>query len=191
MNARAVALAVGLLAAAWPALAQEEGTTATDTERWRLTIERLRNGHYPLPLFIDDAETPIRLQAGRASITVSDTFAEWTETVVLRDLAAVGDLDGDRSAEAAVVVLHNSGGSGTFVYLLAMHDRDGAPVQAGSVLLGDRVRVERLAISGGHILVDMTAHGPSDPMCCPTAQFRLAFALRDRMGEMVLEESVW
>ena len=174
-----VAVAVGMLAASPPAWAKEETP-------WPQTLERLRNGHYPLPLFIDDAETPIRLQEGRASITFSDTHAEWTETVTLGGLAALGDLDGDRDAEAAVTVRHDSGGTGAFVYVLAMHYRDGAPVQAGSVLLGDRVQVERLAIRFGHIFVTMVAHGPSDPMCCPTARTLRVLTLRDRMGEVVL-----
>ena len=186
---RTVVLAAGVLATAWPALAREDGTASADTERWRLTLERLRNGHYPLPLFIDDDFPPIRLRAGRASITLSDTFAEWTETVTLRGVAAFGDLDGDRDAEAAVVVRHDGGGSGAFVYLLAMRRRDGAPVQAGSVLLGDRVRVERLTIRFGHIFVAMTAHGPSDPLCCPTTRTLRAFRLRGRMGEVVLEKA--
>ena len=157
-----------------------------DTERWLLTLERLRNGHYPLPMFIDDAETPIRLQEGRASIAFSGTHAEWTETVTLGDLAAFGYLYGELDAEAAVIVRHDSGGAGAFVYLLAMRYRDGAPVQAGRRLLGDRVQVERLAIHFGHLFVAMITHGPSDPMCCPTARTLRVFEMRREKGELVL-----
>lgn len=174
-----VAVAVGMLAASPPAWAKEEIP-------WPQTLERLRNGHYPLPLFIDDAETAIRLQEGRASITFSDTHAEWTETVTLGDVAAFGDLYGDRDAEAVVTVRHDSGGTGAFVYLLAMRYRNGAPVQAGRVLLGDRVQVERLAILFGHVFVEMITHDPSDPMCCPTARKLGAFEMRREKGELVL-----
>ena len=128
-------MAICLLAAAWPALAQEEGTTPAETERWRLTIDRLRNGHYPLPLCSADDGTPIRLQEDPrgdwrsiAWLNVSEAWRAWlngeaTESPrtgipqavgLIGDQTAFGDLDGDRTAEAVVVAFYNGGGSGTW-----------------------------------------------------------------------------
>ena len=85
-----------------------------------------------------------------------------------------------RVRQLAVVVFMDPGGSGTFIHLLAIHDREGTPVQAGREFLGDRVRVQNLSISGGRIFVTMLAHGPGDGLCCPSVQIRRAFTPHGR-----------
>ena len=168
---------VGLTALSQPARAREE--SAADRERRRLTLEQLRGAEYHLPL-LGDEETPIRFHEGQGSITFGAGATEQVRAGLAGGLAAFGDLDGDRVADAAVVVFIDPGGSGTFIHLLAMHDRAGAPVQAARAFLGDRVRVERLAIRGCRFFVTMVAHGPDEPMCCPATRVRRAFTLRGR-----------
>ena len=153
--------------------------TPANGELRLLTLEQLRNGQYHLPL-LGDEETPIRFHDGRGSITFGTGATERVHAGLAGDLVAFGDLDGDEVADAAVVVFIDPGGSGTFIHLLAMRDRDGAPLQAGRQFLGDRVRVERLTIRDGHIFVTMIAHGPGEPMCCPATRVRRAFTLRGR-----------
>lgn len=169
--------AVGLLAAAPPAHAEEEAGAPAGGELRRLALEQLLDGQYHLPL-LGDEETPIRFLRGRGSITFGAGATERVHAGLVDDLAAFGDLDGDRIADAAVVVFIDPGGSGTFIHLLAMRDRDGTPVQAGRAFIGDRVRVESLTIRDGRIFVSMVAHGPGDPMCCPSTRMRRAFTLR-------------
>ena len=171
--------AVGLLAAAPPAHAEEEAGAPAGGELRRLALEQLLDGQYHLPL-LDDEETPIRFYRGRGSITFGAGATERVHAGLVDDLAAFGDLDGDRIADAAVVVFIDPGGSGTFIHLLAMRDRDGTPVQAGRAFIGDRVRVESLTIRDGRIFVSMVAHGPGDPMCCPSTRMRRAFTLHRR-----------
>ena len=173
----AAIFAVGLLVASAPARAQEEAAAPTDGELRRLTLEHLRDGHYQLPL-LGDEETPIRFRAGQRSIRYGVGATERVHVGLIGDLVAFGDLDGDDVADAAVVVFVNTGGSGTFIHLLAMRDREGTPVQAGREFLGDRVRVERLTISGSHIFTTMLAHGPGDGLCCPSIEIGRAFTLQ-------------
>ena len=171
--------AVGLLVTIQPARAQEEATAPTDRELRLLTLEQLHNGQYHLPLRGDD-EAPIRFHRGRGSIKYGAGATQQVEAGLVGDLVAFGDLDGDKVADAAVVVFINPGGSGTFIHLLAMHDREGTPVQAGREFLGDRVRVKSLTIWGGRVFVTMLAHGRGDPMCCPSIEIRRAFTLHGR-----------
>ena len=89
-------------------------------------------------------------------------------TVRMTDKVAVGDLNGDGKDDAAVVLASSGGGSGTFIELVAVVDQDGKLYPVDSVSLGDRVIVNSLSIEHQTIVVDMTTHGPSDPMCCPT-----------------------
>ena len=171
--------AVGLLVTSPPARAQEEATAPTDGELRRLTLEQLHDGQYHLPL-LGVEETPIRFHRRRGSIRYGTGATERVQAGLVGDLVAFGDLDGDQVADAAVVVFIDPGGSGTFIHLLAMHDREGTPVQAGREFLGDRVRVKRLTISDGHIFVTMLAHGPRDGLCCPSIEIGRAFTLHGR-----------
>jgi hypothetical protein len=90
---------------------------------------------------------------------------------------AVGDLDGDGSPDAAVVLATETGGSGTFVDLAVVLNRDGRPENVATAFLGDRVPVDRIRIVDGEIQVDLTMHGPADPMCCPSLEVTRKFRL--------------
>ena len=125
-----------------------------------LTPDALRNAEYVF------AGRRVRLQNGEL---VNDLeVGSASETWVLHDPIAFGDLNGDGLRDAAVVLSYSGGGSGTFFYLFAVLNRNGAPVPVGSRDLGDRVRVMSLEISNGNIILMMVAHGPDDGLCCPT-----------------------
>ena len=172
-------IAVWLLAASLPARAQEEGAPPTEREPRPLSLEQLQNAQFHLPL-LGDEKTPIRFHGGRGSIKYGDGATEQVHAGLVGDLVAFGDLDGDQVADAAVVIFIDPGGSGTFIHMLAMQNREGAPVQAGREFLGDRVRVQSLTISGGRIFVTMLAHGPDDGLCCPSTGISRAFTLQGR-----------
>jgi hypothetical protein len=90
-----------------------------------------------------------------------------TETVImLTDQIAVGELDGQPAA--AVILVTDPGGSGTFYDLAVVVGRDGQLTNIATTLLGDRVQINSLSIENGQIVVDMVTHAQDDPMCCPT-----------------------
>ena len=181
MRLNALTCAVGLLVAAVAAHAQERAlpTTSGGGELRRVTLEQLHHGRYRLPLRGDE-ETAIRFHQGRGTVRYGDGATERVQAGLLADLVAFGDLDGDLIADAAAVVFINPGGSGTFIHLLAMHDREGTPVQAAREFLGDRVRVQSITISGRRIFVTMLAHGAGDGLCCSSVEVRRAFTLQGR-----------
>jgi uncharacterized lipoprotein YbaY/heat shock protein HslJ len=88
----------------------------------------------------------------------------------LSDFYAFGDLDGDDVEDAAVVLIGNFGGSGSFYELKAVINEEGTPLHVASAHLGDRVELLSLEIEDGQIGVEMVTHGPDDPLCCPTQQ---------------------
>ena len=55
--------------------------------------------------------------------------------------------------DLAAVVVFRPGGTGAFYELHALVGRDGRPQDAGSALLGDRIRVESLSIDNARITV--------------------------------------
>lgn len=154
-----------------------EAAMPSPTATQRLTLEQLRNAEYHLPL-LGDQDTPIRLVDGMGTLVYGEGATERETVGLIDDSVAFGDLDGDGHADAAVVVYTSGGGSGAFIYLVAVLDRDGAPSQAARAYLGDRVRVESLSISDGQVLAQILAHGPGDGLCCPSVRTTSTFALR-------------
>ncbi|MDE0047825.1 MAG: hypothetical protein OXO54_13680 [Chloroflexota bacterium] len=142
----------------------------------RLTLEQLRNAEYRLPL-LGDQDTPIRLVDGMGTLVYGEGATERETVGLVNDTVAFGDLDGDGIADAAVVVFISGGGSGTFIHLVAVLDRDGAPEQAAWAFLGDRVPVRSLTIAGGQIVARTVTHRPSDGLCCPTLEITRTFEL--------------
>jgi len=137
----------------------------------------------PAPALVDPANagyeiegTAIALVAGRSEIAIVPGSATRLRTS-LTEHQAFADLDGVARVEAASVLVHDPGGSGTFVYLAVVQARPGRPVLAGggvaaalpAVHLGDRVRVRLLAVEGDLLRVDYLAHAPGQALAEPPA----------------------
>ena len=66
---------------------------------------------------------------------------------------AFGDLNGDGKNDAAVILYHNTGGSGTVTQVAAVLDVNGQPQHIASRNLGDRTEIKKLTIKKGIIFV--------------------------------------
>jgi hypothetical protein len=95
------------------------------------------------------------------------------------EVYAFGDLNGDGVDDAAVILIESSGGSGNFRYLAAVINQGGAPVNVATQFVGDREQVQAIRIDGNEITLEMVAHGPDDPMCCPTQEVTKVYQLQD------------
>jgi hypothetical protein len=91
-----------------------------------------------------------------------------TTTITLLDVQGSGAIDADASPDAAVVLASNTGGSGTFIELVAVLNDNGNPMPAAKSFLGDRVVVNSITIANGQIVLAMRVHGPGDGQCCPS-----------------------
>ncbi len=98
--------------------------------------------------------------------------------------AAFGDLNGDGQSDAVAAVWVSMGGSGTFVYIVALENGAAGPQQLGADLLGDRVQVRKLAVQNGVITAEVVAFGPKDPKCCPSQQVTRTYGLQS--GKLVV-----
>jgi heat shock protein HslJ len=107
-----------------------------------------------------------------------------TELVILLHDTVFGDLDGDGAPDAAVILITNPGGSGTFYELAAVLNQNGEPQHIASASLGDRAQIRAFSIQAGQITVEMVTHGPDDPLCCPTQIVRNTYALQ---GDALVE----
>ncbi len=147
--------------------------TAGATDSGALTPEQLQNAIY---LSDYGPEGSVQLTDGSFKGPAAPRSA--TEIVVqLASQMAFGDLNGDGSEDAVVVLVTQPGGSGSFYDLAAVLNEGGEPVNVAIAFLGDRAKLNGLSIADGQIAVDMVIQGPNDPMCCPTHRVTQTYAL--------------
>ncbi|MCB0016144.1 MAG: META domain-containing protein [Anaerolineales bacterium] len=100
-------------------------------------------------------------------------------TVTLFPMTALGDLNNNGVDDAAVLLVENSGGTGSFVYLAAVLNSEGTPENVSTLLLGDRVSPESVMIAHGEIVVEAETHAEDDPLCCPSLKTRTTYTLQN------------
>ncbi len=125
----------------------------------------------------------IRLAEGRCERVYLPGAATKAVTRVWRTPVS-GDLDGDGDEDAALVLIHAPGGSGTFYYVAAALQQNGAYLGSAAVLLGDRIAPLNLRISNGVILVDYADRRPDEPMAAVPSE-RKTRPLGWERGELV------
>ena len=108
-----------------------------------------------------------------------------TEIVVrLSDQIALGDLNGDRIEDGAVVLISNPGTSGTYYDLAVVVNLRGYGFNVAGEALGEGIQVKSVAIVSEVIKVEMVVHGPHDAKCCPTLPVTRSYRLQG--NELVL-----
>ncbi|MFC1789546.1 Kazal-type serine protease inhibitor family protein [Patescibacteria group bacterium] len=82
----------------------------------------------------------------------------WSEPVF-------GDINRDGFDDAAMIITHDPGGSGTFYYAVtAIRDPEtGKAVGKNAILLGDRIAPQNISINEGVILVNYVERLPDEP----------------------------
>lgn len=137
-----------------------------------VSIQALKNATYQIP--------------DRGSVTLSNgQYQSANVTITLLDKPiAIGDLNQDKTDDAAVILAVQTGGSGTFMYLAAVTSSANNPILSNpdTYLLGDRVQVQNLHIKNGAVRVKMLKAKPTDPLCCPTDMVIQAYQLNNTTG---------
>jgi heat shock protein HslJ len=148
------------------------------------------NAAYPL----EPGERPVQLSDGRAEVPAAPGSAAVVSTRVWGE-PAMADLTGDGRDDAALFLVQERGGSGTFYYLaVAIREDDGFRGVDG-VLLGDRIDPQRIDADGSRIVVRYLDRARGEAMAVPpshprersfvyeSAAQRLAVVARDFEGE--------
>lgn len=145
------------------------------------TSEQLANATYK-----GIYEETVRLQGGSWEGEPFEPEGASRPSVRLLDgPRATGDLDGDGTQEAAVLLAESSGGSGSYLYVAAVGRRNGSLLNLGTSLIGDRVQVRSMRLAEGRIELDVVQQGPEDAACCPTQKATRAWELRpDELAEV-------
>jgi len=97
----------------------------------------------------------------------------------MRDFLLVGDIDGDGTTEAAVLLAARGGGSGENIYMAVVRFEDGELKNLDTVLIGDRVQIRKAGFGKEHIFFELVQAGPDDAMCCPGELDMVGWLLKD------------
>lgn len=136
-------------------------------ETVKLTLESLENAEYYFALY-DRRARLINGLREEEEIVDEDGFSYLFSAGMVKDGVAFGDLDNDEEEDAAVTIYSAGGGSGLFYELAVMISENGNPYHLTSKYLGDRIRVNSVAIRDGIITIDMIIHDIGDAARCPT-----------------------
>ncbi|TFG70908.1 MAG: polysaccharide deacetylase family protein [Anaerolineales bacterium] len=85
----------------------------------------------------------------------------------LSHLRAFADLNDDDIDDALVVLMVDTGGSGTRYYLNGVLDQNGRSVPAASLYLGEQIFIRSMTVQEGFIQLVYDSLGEEDYSCCP------------------------
>ena len=140
------------------------------------SLAQLKNATYTL-----SAANGLKVTLVDGKFEVSDAAKINTSRGQLLEPVAYGDVDGDGTADAVVIIAVNNGGSGTFHELIVLLASKG---QAASRMMGDRIAEKKLSIQDGKISLDYLRAGPKDGLCCPSQ--RALTTLQYKNGELLV-----
>ena len=105
----------------------------------------------------------VTLMNGRAETPTAPGSASQVVTQYFGSLAS-GDVNGDGLSDVAFILTQNSGGSGTFFYVVvALKSGDGY-TGTNAVLLGDRVAPQPTQVENGQVIVNYAERAAGEPM---------------------------
>lgn len=91
-----------------------------------------------------------------------------------------GDLNSDKKDDYAMIVTQNSGGSGTFYYVVAGLSSKKGIIGTNGVFLGDRISPESIFIENGKILINYSEREDGEPMAAqPTVKVSKSLIVKD------------
>lgn len=108
-------------------------------------------------------EKPVTLVNGKAEIEIAPG-AESKQKVSLFGEPAYGDIDGDGDQDAVLLLVSNSGGSGTFYYAAMADNFNRLYRGTDSILLGDRIAPQTYYIQGNKAIVNYAVRPAGAPM---------------------------
>ncbi|MFA6354458.1 MAG: hypothetical protein WCX12_02120 [Candidatus Paceibacterota bacterium] len=111
-------------------------------------------------------DQPVTLTNGKSEVSAAPGSATEITTTIFGE-PVTGDLNSDGKPDAAIILVDNPGGTGTFYFVAAAINTHKGAQGTNAVLLGDRIAPQNIQIKNGQIIANYTDRGPDDPMSVP------------------------
>ena len=108
---------------------------------------------------------PVVLIAGRAEEAIPDSSSKITTTYFGNEVA--GDFNNDGLSDVALLLTQNTGGSGTFYYVVAALKTASGYQGTNAILLGDRIAPQTSEFRDGVITVNFATRKLNESMSTP------------------------
>lgn len=105
----------------------------------------------------------IKLVDGRAEMEITPGSSS-KEVVEVFGEPVLGDLNGDGAEDAVMYLTQNSGGSGTFFYIVEAINDNGFYKGTNAMLLGDRIAPQNINIMEGRAVANFAERKAGEPM---------------------------
>ncbi len=79
-------------------------------------------------------------------------------------IPTIGDINGDGTLDAALLLSQEMGGSGTFYYAAAAIASSSGALGTNAIFLGDRIAPQNIEIRDGQIIANFADRKPGEPM---------------------------
>ncbi|MEK7635404.1 MAG: hypothetical protein AAB446_03180 [Patescibacteria group bacterium] len=100
-----------------------------------------------------------------------------------------GDFNNDGLFDVAMLITQNSGGSGTFFYVVEAIDNNGTFKGTNAMLLGDRIAPQNINVIDGRAVVNFAERKPAEPFTTPPSIGKSVYVQYDKntgeIGEWV------
>lgn len=108
----------------------------------------------------------ITLLNGRAE-TPAGTESDTAIATTISGEPARGDISSDGQDDAALILIQDPGGTGTFYYVAAALSSKIGAKGTDAIFLGDRIAPKKIEIQNGQIIVNYLERSPEEPMASP------------------------
>lgn len=152
-----ILIAVIVLTVVFLLLGGEEAAAPTDDDAVSNFSQSPLNATYQIKqdsIILENGESEQEIYPGSTTKIYTSVFGE----------PVFGDLNDDGDEDAALVLIYDLGGTGTFYYLAVALNEGGGYKGLNSVLLGDRISPQNVSIENNEILVRYAVRAPADPM---------------------------
>jgi hypothetical protein len=131
--------------------------------------------------------TTVSLMNDRSELPAAPGSAMKTRTAVMGQ-PVFGDLDGDGDQDAALLLIHDPGGSVTFYYVAAALQTEGRYQGTNTVLLGDQIAPTDLVIQHRKVEIVYTYRHPEEPFSAmPSVNWTMTVAVQN--GQLLVLSS--
>lgn len=138
--------------------------------------------------FIDGQ--PVALVNGKAQVAAAPGSAEQVTTSIFGEPVS-GDLNGDGRLDAVIMLVQDSGGSGTFYFVAAAINATSGVEGSNAILLGDRIAPQNIEIQNGQIIANYADRNPGEPMTTqPSLGVSKYFVYRNSALESIVSSGV-